>query len=49
MDFQPDSSDTGKIDGKDIYAAAGEKTFVVWNGIPTNTSGPATHHKCAST
>lgn len=38
MDFQPDSSDTGKLDGKDIYAAAGEKTFVVWNGIPTSTS-----------
>ncbi len=38
MDFQPDSSDTGKLDGKDIYAAAGEKTFVVWNGIPTNTA-----------
>ena len=37
MDFQPDSSDTGKLDGKDIYAVAGEKTFVVWNGIPTNT------------
>ena len=38
MDFQPDSSDTGKLDGKDIYAAAGEKTFVVWNGIPTSTT-----------
>ena len=38
MDFQPDSSDTGKLDGKDIYAVAGEKTFVVWNGIPTSTS-----------
>jgi hypothetical protein len=38
MDFQPDSSDTGKLDGKDIYAAAGEKTFVVWNGIPTSAS-----------
>ena len=38
MDFQPDSSDTGKLDGKDIYAAAGEKTFVVWNGIPTKTT-----------
>lgn len=38
MDFQPDSSDTGKLDGKDIYAAAGEKTFIVWNGIPTSTT-----------
>jgi hypothetical protein len=38
MDFQPESSDTGKLDGKDIYAAAGEKTFVVWNGIPTSTT-----------
>mgnify|MGYP003338675965 CR=1 FL=1 len=38
MDFQPDSSDTGKLDGKDIYATAGEKTFVVWNGIPTSTT-----------
>jgi hypothetical protein len=38
MDFQPDSSDTGKLEGKDIYAAAGEKTFVVWNGIPTSPS-----------
>jgi hypothetical protein len=41
MDFQPDSSDTGKLDGKSIYAAAGEKTFVVWEGIPTSkTSVP---------
>ena len=38
MDFQPDSSDTGKLDGKSIYAAAGEKTFVVWEGIPTSTT-----------
>ena len=38
MDFQPDSSDTGKLDGTDIYATAGEKTFVVWNGIPTSIS-----------
>lgn len=36
MDFQPDSSDTGQLDGKSIYAAAGEKTFVVWDGIPVN-------------
>jgi hypothetical protein len=36
MDFQPDSSDTGKLDGKSIYAVAGEKTFVVWEGIPTS-------------
>ena len=41
MDFQPDSSDTGKLDGKSIYAVAGEKTFVVWEGIPTSkTSVP---------
>ena len=38
MDFQADSSDTGKLDGKSIYAVAGEKTFVVWEGIPTSTS-----------
>ena len=38
MDFQPDSSDTGKLDGKSIYAVAGEKTFVVWEGIPTSTN-----------
>ena len=41
MDFQPDSSDTGKLDGKSIYATAGEKSFVVWEGIPTSkTSVP---------
>jgi hypothetical protein len=38
MDFQPDSSDTGHLDGKSIYAAAGERTFVAWNGIPTSKS-----------
>jgi len=38
MDFQPDSSDTGKLDGKSIYAVAGEKTFVVWEGIPSSTT-----------
>jgi hypothetical protein len=38
MDFQPDSSDTGKLGGKSIYAVAGEKTFVVWEGIPTSTT-----------
>ncbi len=39
MDFQPDSS-AGAIgyDGKAIYAAAGEKTFVIWQGIPTKTT-----------
>ncbi|NQV96188.1 MAG: hypothetical protein HQ486_00180 [Acidimicrobiaceae bacterium] len=36
MDFQPDSSAaTTAADGKPLYAAAGEKTFVVWRGIPT--------------
>lgn len=38
MDFQPDSSDTGKMGGKSYYAVAGEKSFVVWEGIPTSTS-----------
>jgi hypothetical protein len=36
MDFQADSSAaTVAADGKPLYAAAGEKTFVVWRGIPT--------------
>jgi len=36
MDFQPDSSAAATaFDGKPLYAAAGEKTFVVWRGIPT--------------
>lgn len=39
MDFQPDSSTaTTAADGKALYAAAGEKTFVVWRGIPTKTT-----------
>lgn len=39
MDFQPDSSAaTTAADGKPLYAAAGEKTFVVWRGIPTKTT-----------
>ena len=37
FDFQPDSSAaTTAADGKPLYAVAGEKTFVVWRGIPTN-------------
>ena len=36
MDFQADSSAaTVAADGKPLYAVAGEKTFVVWRGIPT--------------
>ncbi|MEK7292494.1 MAG: hypothetical protein AAB088_03505 [Actinomycetota bacterium] len=36
MDFQPDSSAaTTAADGKPLYAVAGDKTFVVWRGIPT--------------
>ena len=39
FDFQPDSSAaTIASDGKALYAVAGEKTFVVWRGIPTSTS-----------
>lgn len=39
MDFQPDSSAaTTAADGRPLYAAAGEKTFVVWRGIPTKTT-----------
>lgn len=36
MDFQPDSSAaTVAADGKPLYAIAGERSFVVWRGIPT--------------
>jgi hypothetical protein len=36
MDFQPDSSAaTIAADGKPLYAIAGERSFVVWRGIPT--------------
>lgn len=36
FDFQPDSSAaTIAADGKPLYAVAGERTFVVWRGIPT--------------
>ena len=36
MDFQADSSAaTVAADGKPLYAVAGEKTFVIWRGIPT--------------
>ncbi len=36
-DFQPDSSvATTAADGKPLYAVAGERTFVVWRGIPTS-------------
>lgn len=39
FDFQPDSSAaTTASDGKPLYAVAGEKTFVVWRGIPTSTT-----------
>jgi hypothetical protein len=39
FDFQPDSSAaTIAADGKPLYAVAGERTFVVWRGIPTATS-----------
>ena len=39
MDFQPDSSTaTTAADGKPLFAAAGEKTFIVWRGIPTKTT-----------
>ena len=39
MDFQPDSSAaTVAADGKPLYALAGEKTFVIWRGIPTKTT-----------
>lgn len=39
FDFQPDSSAaTIAADGKALYAVAGERTFVVWRGIPTSTS-----------
>ncbi len=39
MDFQPDSSAaTTAADGKPLYAAAGDRTFVVWRGIPTKTT-----------
>ncbi len=39
MTFEPDSS-AGAIgsDGKAIYAVAGQKTFVIWQGIPTKTT-----------
>lgn len=37
MDFQPDSSAaTIAADGKPLYAVAGERTVVVWRGIPTS-------------
>ena len=36
MDFQPDAAAaTIAADGKPLYAVSGEKTFVVWRGIPT--------------
>jgi len=36
MDFQADSSAaTVAADGKPLYTVAGEKTFVIWRGIPT--------------
>ena len=39
MDFQPDSSAaTIAADGKPLFALAGEKTFVIWRGIPTKTT-----------
>jgi hypothetical protein len=39
MDFQPDSSAaTIAADGKPLYAIAGERSFVVWRGIPTAKS-----------
>lgn len=47
MDFQPDSSAaTIALDGKPLYAAAGERTVVVWRGIPTkSTDVPALNIK----
>ena len=39
MDFQPDSSAaTIAADGLPLFALAGEKTFVIWRGIPTKTT-----------
>ena len=47
MDFQPDSSAaTIAADGKPLYAIAGERSFVVWRGIPTSkTDVPALNVK----
>lgn len=38
MDFQPNSSAAATVAGVPAYAAAGERTVVVWKGIPTKAT-----------